>query len=462
MYAARITSPKLTHMREHLLITGFLCLLLSSCTKDKIHVESTLDRSLNLALAKAAATNDKTHFILPDSDDFSAIPQDELNNPLTKEKVELGKLLFFETGIALSPTKNAGQKTYSCASCHVPSAGFRPGRVQGIADGGIGFGINGEKRSRLSAYEEEEMDVQGVRPLSVLNVAYVENTTWNGRFGSTGVNVGTEDRWELDEALHLNEAGFAALETQNIEGLEVHRMEITEEVLDDYGYRSYFDAAFAEAEENERYSKKNAAFAISAYLRTLLSNEAPFQSYLKGELNALTEQEKRGALVFFTDAKCFHCHKDKNLGANDFYALGVKDLYQTGQAFNTSAEDQRNLGRGEYSGREIDMFKFKIPQLYNLSDAPFYFHGSSKTTLTEVVDYFNKGIPENDNVPTEQLARQFQPLKLTPQQVADLTVFLETGLRDPNLERYVPDQILSGLCFPNNDESSQRDLGCGE
>ncbi len=448
-------------MKLRLLTIIFTCTLIVACTKDKVYLDTPLDQLLNSSIVRAAKTNTIDHFILPDTDDFAAIPQDP-RNPLNQAKVELGKMLFFETGIALSPTKEAGKKTYSCASCHVPSAGFRPGGVQGIADGGIGFGYNGENRTKLAAYRDFEMDVQGVRPLSVLNVAFVENTTWNGRFGSTGVNVGTEDRWDLDPALHVNEEGFAALESQNIEGLEVHRMEITAEVLDDYGYRTHFDAAFAEDTESERYSKKNAAFAISAYLRTLLSNQAPFQEYLKGNKDAMTEQEKRGALVFFSDAKCYHCHKEKNLGANEFYALGVNDLYQTGVAFNTSAEDKRNLGRGEYSGDPLDNHKFKIPQLYNLADAPFYFHGSSKYTLKEVVNYFNDGIPENENVPTEQIARQFKPLDLSPQQVEDLTVFLETGLRDPNLNRYVPEAILSGNCFPNNDLFSKIELGCGE
>jgi len=448
-------------MKLRLLVMVFICALITACTKDKIYLDTPLDQLLASSLVRASKTNSIDHFVLPDTDDFANIPQDP-RNPLSKEKVELGKMLFFETGIALSPTKEAGKKTYSCSSCHVPSAGFRPGSAQGIADGGIGFGINGENRSKLTAYRDFEMDVQGVRPLSVLNVAFVENTTWNGRFGSTGVNVGTEDRWELDPELHVNEEGFAALESQNIEGLEVHRMEITEEVLDDYGYRKYFDAAFGTEEEVERYSKKNAAFAISAYLRTLLSNEAPFQEYLKGNKNAMTEQEKRGALVFFSDAKCYHCHREKNLGANEFYALGVNDLYQTGVAFNTSAEDKRNLGRGEYTGDSFDNHKFKIPQLYNLADAPFYFHGSSKYTLKEVVDYFNDGVPENENVPVEQIARQFKPLNLTTQQVEDLTVFLETGLRDPNLNRYVPERVLSGNCFPNNDLFSQIELGCGE
>ena len=448
-------------MKIRLLITVLIISFIVACTKDKVYLDTPLDHLLGASLVRASPTNEMEHFILPESDDFAAIPQDP-RNPLTKEKVELGKLLFFETGIALSPTKEAGKKTYSCGSCHVPSAGFRPGSVQGIADGGIGFGENGESRTKLTAYRDFEMDVQGVRPLSVLNVAFVENTTWNGRFGSTGVNVGTEDRWELDPALHVNEEGFAALESQNIEGLEVHRMEITEEVLDVYGYRPYFDQAFGEDDEAERYSKKNAAFAISAYLRTLLTNQAPFQAYLKGDKTAMTDQEKRGALVFFSDAKCYLCHKEQNLGANEFYALGVNDLYQTGLAFNTSAEDPRNLGRGEYSGIAEDNYKFKIPQLYNLSDAPFFFHGSSKTTLVEVVDYFNKGVPENTNVPEEQIARQFKPLNLTPEQVADLTVFLETGLNDPNLYRYVPESVLSGYCFPNNDLFSQIELGCGE
>ncbi|MEM6316241.1 MAG: cytochrome c peroxidase [Bacteroidota bacterium] len=446
-------------MKLRLLAISLACVFTVACTKDKVYLDTPLDQLLAAAMTRASETGNIDHFILPDSDDFAAIPQDPRNS-LSAEKVKLGKMLFYETGIGLSPTKEAGKKTYSCSSCHVPSAGFRPGSPQGIADGGIGFGQNGENRSKLAAYREFELDVQSVRPLSVLNVAFVENTTWNGRFGATGVNVGTEDRWELNHELEVNKLGFAALEAQNIEGLEVHRMEITKEVLDDYGYRVYFDDAFADDAPEERYSKENAAMAISAYLRTLLSNQAPFQDYLKGKKTAMTEQEKRGALVFFTDAKCAHCHRDKNLGANEFYALGVHDLYKTGVAFNTSADDIRNLGRGEYTGNPEDNHKFKIPQLYNLGDAPFFFHGSSKVTLEEVVTYFNDGIPENPAVPEEQIARQFRPLNLTQQQMDDLTAFLRTGLRDPNLNRYVPEEVLSGFCFPNNDLFSQIELGC--
>ena len=108
------------------------------------------------------------------------------------------------------------------------------------------------------------------------------------------------------------------------------------------------------------------------------------------------------------------------------------------------------------------MFKFRVPQLYNLGDADFYFHGSSKQTLREVVEYFNEGIPENERVPISQIARQIRPLNLTEEEMDDLTAFLDNGLKDPDLQRYVPENVLSGKCFPNNDLFSQIELGCGE
>ena len=136
-------------MKLRLLAIIFTCTFIVACTKDKIYLDTPLDQLLTSSLVRAAKTNSIDHFILPDADDYASIPQDP-RNPLNAAKVELGKMLFFETGIALSPTKEAGKKTYSCGSCHVPSAGFRPGGVQGIADGGIGFGYNGEPNPLFS------------------------------------------------------------------------------------------------------------------------------------------------------------------------------------------------------------------------------------------------------------------------------------------------------------------------
>jgi len=427
-----------------------------TCTQDTL--ENPLDARLNARLSDLSPGGDRSYFILPDEEDYADIPHDP-QNPLTREKVELGKMLFFETGLALAPAKSFNKETYSCATCHVPSIGFVPGRVQGIADGGVGFGEHGEKRKGMQLYNPEEMDVQGARPLSVMNVAFTVNTMWAGKFGGNGVNEGTEDRWVGDA--ELNHEGFLGLETQNIEGLHLHRMVVNKDVTDTLGYTQMFDQAFTEWSEEERYSPKSASFAISAYLRTLLTNEAPFQNWLKGDEQAMTEEEKTGALVFFGKAGCYRCHTGAALNnPTEFYALGVKDLYETGQAFATSADDPRNLGRGGFTGRAEDMYKFKVPQLYNMREAGFYFHGSSKRSLREVVEYFDDGVAENQNVPEEQLAAQLHPLRLTEAEKQSLVRFLEDALWDPNVDRYVPEKVLSGNCFPNNDAISRRDMGC--
>ncbi len=443
-------------MSRHYYILAALLLLIFACSKDKIYVASALDNELENVINRYGGTDE---FILPESDDYQNIPQDPFN-PLSQGKIELGKMLFYETGLALAPIHDVAEGTYSCATCHIPSAGFRPGRPQGIADGGAGFGDNGEGRFMGGLYDETELDVQGARPLSVLNVAFVENTSWNGQFGGGGVNVGTEALWSQDTTTEINHLGYAGLESQNIEGLKIHRMVVNKEIADTYGYTSYFDACFPEYPEEERYTLETASFAISAYLRSLLTTEAPFQLWLKGDHTALTDSEKRGGILFFDKANCASCHREANLGSNTFYALGVNDLFQNAASFNTDENDPRNFGRGGFTGEAEDMFKFKVPQLYNMADAPFYFHGASKESLREVVEYFNLAIPENDRVPANLIAPNFDPLELSDQEITDLEAFLANALRDPNLERYVPEEVLSGNCFPNNDAFSQVDLGC--
>ena len=106
------------------------------------------------------------------------------------------------------------------------------------------------------------------------------------------------------------------------------------------------------------------------------------------------------------------------------------------------------------------MYKFKVPQLYNLKTSPFYFHGSSKNTLREVVEYFNEAIPENDKVPAENISPLFRPLNLNEDEIDAITLFLEESLYDDDLERYVPPFVLSGNCFPNNDPLSKAQMGC--
>lgn len=439
-------------------VSILILLTFVSCTKDQTSDTLEYDTKLRNYISAASETGDISYYQLPSSNDLANIPQDP-RNVLTREKVELGKQIFYDTGLAMDAVKASGMGTYSCASCHLPTAGFRPGTAQGVADGGIGFGFNGDGRVKNREYEEDELDVQSARPLSLINVAYVTNTFWNGQFGATGVNENTEEVWNQREDTKLNQIGYHGIETQNIEGLKAHRITINKDLLDKYGYTTMFDAAFPSVNPTERYQRFYASLAVSAYIRTILSDEAPFQNWLKGDDNAMTLDEKKGAIVFFGKANCTNCHFRPNLGSLEFHALGVKDMYQS-PSFNTKESDRRNLGRGGFTLNPDDNFKFKVPQLYNLDDAPFFFHGSSKRTLEEVIDYKIKAETENPIVPQEDLSIKFLSLDLSDEERSNLLLFLKKSLRDPNLERHAPTEVLSGFCFPNNDPQSRIDLGC--
>lgn len=433
-------------------------LILSSCVKDQMIPVPDLDFDLQGLLNKVSPTRTSNYYVTPDRSDLDNIPQDP-KNPLSEAKVELGNLLFFETGIAVDAMKEEGLGTFSCATCHIPEAGFKPGKAQGIADGGIGFGIIGEERIRNINYDENELDVQGARPLSMINVAFAENTMWNGSFGSTATNEGLDHLWEGVEEFEGNAEGFHGIEAQNFDGMKTHRLNLDENLVDELGYRALFDQSFPEYAQEERYTARTASLAISAYIRTIFPNEAPFQKWLKGDQFAISNEEKRGAILFFDKAGCVNCHKSPGLSSLEYHAIGVNDMYQR-PSFGTSVEDDRNLGRGGYTGDPNDNYKFKVPQLYNLSDTPFYFHGSSYTNLEELVIYFDKAVPENPNVPAEQISPLFTPLDLTDDEIKELTLFLEKSLRDPSLERYYPSSVFSGNCFPNADFQSIMDLGC--
>jgi cytochrome c peroxidase len=442
-------------MNKTLYLLLLLVVLSYACEQDSL--PDPLDTRLERRLAELSPDGTLDHFRLPNSQtELSKVPAG-VANPLTPEKIALGKMLFFETGLAADAMHESGKGTYSCGTCHVPSAGFMPGSKQGIADGGVGFGANGESRGRQIGYDETELDVQGARPLSMLNTAFVTNTTWSGKFGANHANEGTEHAWVADA--EINEMGLDGLESQIIEGLALHRMRTTAGWLDTLGYTDMYDAAFADFPETERYTALTSSFAISAYLRSLTTTEAPFQRWVRGEQEAMSRLEKEGALVFFTKAGCYRCHKGAALSSTEFHALGVRDLYESG-AFNTGPNDIRNFGRGGFTGLEEDLYKFKVPQLYNLKDSPFYFHGSSRHSLRAVVEYFNKAEAENANVPQGQLSPYFHPLQLTEDEKAALVAFLEHSLYDPDWERFVPSEVLSGNCFPNNDPLSQEQLGC--
>ncbi|NET55037.1 MAG: cytochrome C peroxidase [Symploca sp. SIO2E6] len=384
------------------------------------------------------------YFILPNSADLKSIPADP-QNPLTPEKVKLGQLLFHETALSINPINPKHWQQSSCASCHFAQAGFRSNLPQALGVGGLGW----NKSRHRDAVPSVEIDKQNILTPSVLNSAYQKAMFWDGRAGVNGSNA----KEPLIQEFDVNRLKLDGLETQAIDAMTVHKLG-TAAIATLPEYQELFAKAFpdrpyvtAEVEDLNR-----AGFAIAAYERTLLANQAPFQRWLKGNEQGMSAQELRGAIVYFSSS-CIHCHTGPNLAITDFKSVGFADHPQDFSGLN--------LGRGVITKRARDDFKFKVPQLYNLADSSPYGHGASFNTVREVVEYFNRAQPQKlEALYAGNLSIWFQPLHLQQQQVDDLTAFLETGLRDPNLTRYLPEQLPSGLCFPNNDPVSRKQLNC--
>jgi len=436
----------------------FTFIFIYSCRKNTL---SSIDGELYDQIVFASNGKGVDYFILPESIAYSSIPQDP-KNPLNPAKVELGKSLFHEVQLGGEPKLSEGIYTYSCASCHNAKAGFQACVAQGIGEGGSGFGMSGEGRTLSSSYNRDLIDVQPIRSPSAMNGAYQEVMLWNGQLGAKGVNANTQASWTAGTPKELNFLGYEGLETQAMAGQGNHRLKVDAAWLTSVpAYKELFDKAFPNVPASERISKLTVALAIAAYERTLLSNAAPFQKWLKGDYNAMTQDQKMGAKLFFGKAQCYTCHSGPALNSMEFYALGMSDL-QNGvhNAVNIKPDAVENKGRGGFTGKGSDMYKFKVPQLYNLADSRFYGHGASFTSIYDVVEYKNNAASQNPNVPVSQLAPQFKPLNLSEGEIGKIVTFVEYGLRDPQLSRYVPARLPSGKCFPNADAKSRADMGC--
>lgn len=437
-------------------------------------VPPSLSEQLNEQIVTATGTN-VSALLMPNSGDYQSIPSDP-SNPLTEEKVALGKMLFHETAIATEGVHNTLTKTWSCSSCHHVAAGFKSGVVQGIGEGGSGFGLSGETRMLADGFDAQSEnptmvpDVQPFTSPAVLNAAYQEVMLWNGQFGNQ-VN-GTINKGLSSEILATpntpkaeNLRELSGLEIQAIAGTKVHRLNTFENSIlqSNTEYQLLFDAAYPEGSND---ILEDAGKAIAAYERTILANESPFQRWLDGDESAMTDQEIQGAILFFGKGQCSSCHNGPALSSpinaaeeDVFMSVGFADLDTNAPAVTGKVSENDAKGRGGFTGDAKDDYKFKVPQLYNLKDTDVFGHGGSFNSIRQVVAYKNAAVSQK-RIPSEQLDSRFIPLGLSDNEIDDLVAFLEEGLYDANLQRYVPDALPSRACFPVADEQSVADLNC--
>lgn len=262
------------------------------------------------------------------------IPED---NPLTPEKIELGKQLFFDPRLSCDDTT-------SCATCHDPKKGWS---------------------NSLNFATGVRNQVGGRSAPTVINAAYSELQFWDGR-------------------AHRLE-GQALGPIQNPIEMD-HKLEECVKKLNAVpGYKEQFRKVF-----NSEVTPENIAKAIAAFERTVLSGNAPYDRFKAGDKSALSEAAQRGLKVFVGKGHCSACHAGPNFSDDAFHNVGV--------SINAVKPD---LGRYEVTKVVGDKGSFKTPTLREIARTAPYMHDGTMATLEEVVEHYDKGGTANAQLDEE-------------------------------------------------------------
>jgi len=300
-------------------------------------------------------------------------------NPLTPEKIELGKQLFFDPRLSANDL-------VSCASCHNADKAWTNGEQ-------YGRGIHGLVETRNVA--------------TLLNVAYLSRLFWDGRAES------------------LEQLVLMPIEHEAEMGLPLDKL--VDKLNQILGYRRQFAAIFGtDATETA------IAQALSSFLRTLLSGDAPLDRYRAGDLKALSPAGRRGHDLFFFKAHCASCHRGPNLTDDFFHNIGI-GMAGFEPTDETSARD---LGRFEATGKTYHQGMFRTPTLREIAKTAPYMHDGRFKTLEEVVDFYEQGGEANP-----YLDRKMSVLVLTDEERADLVTFLKEGLSSSTTTEVEPPQL---------------------
>ena len=443
-----------------------------------------------------------------------------LGRPINTKLADLGRMLFFDNLHSL-------RQDNTCGSCHAPGNGF--GDSQPIAIGVQNNNLVGPNRAGPRNQR---------RTPTVINTALYPSLMWNGRFSALSGdpfdnapgfrfpspegddrfsylnNVANGVKHLLQAQAHMppteliEVAGFTGTCPNGIpdptlgpdfcqfddgQGLSVPLPDAStgsrNEPIRQKGlailnasnaYRQLFGAVFPEVKAGGPIDFFMFAKAIAEFEFQLVFANAPIDRFARGNTDAMTRSEKRGALLFFGKAGCVNCHAvagSSNEMFSDFheYAIGVPQIAPAfGAGLNNfpfaGPNKDEDFGREEFTGDAADRYKFRTAPLRNLAASPAFFHNGAYTRLDDAIrfhldvvkgarryDPVRAGVPADlaqrigPRVPVNQLDRSMQqPVRLTDREFKDLVAFVRDGLLDERVNaedlcKLVPSRVPSGM-----------------
>jgi len=299
-------------------------------------------------------------------------PRVPADNPMTTEKVELGRYLFYDTRMSVNGKS-------SCATCHKQELAF----TDGLA---VAVGATGETNPRGA--------------MSLVNVAYSAVLTWS----NPGITTLEQQALVPMFGEHPVELGLRAGDG------------FLSMLGSDAKYRELFERAFPA--DRDPFTIGNVTKAIASFERSIVSARSPYDRYhYGGEDNAVSDSAKRGEILFFSrQLSCFRCHGGFNFSGNtasERHAAGELEFHNNGVSGAP--------GLFEFTKDPKDAGKFKAPTLRNIAVTAPYMHDGSIATLDGVLSHYAGGGHNNPN--KDPLIAGFA---LSPQDRSDLIEFLKS------------------------------------
>ena len=325
----------------------------------------------SLALNALSASDDMKKWLRP-----IEVPQPK-DNKITPERVELGKLLYFDTRLSIS-------EKISCATCHHPEHGWTDENPTSKAIGHEG--AVGPRNSPV-----------------ILNTAYQNRQFWDGRV----------------RTLEQQALGPIEADVEMNMPLEV----LIPKLNKIKGYQKLFKEAYPESKGI--ITKDYLAKAIATFERTVVSTEAPFDRYAKGDKKAISKKAIRGFELFKGKAKCIDCHDGFNFTDGSFHNIGLNDGELAG----------KELGRYLVKRRGAWYGVMKTPTLRDITKSYPYFHDGSVKTLEEATAICAGGGRYEHNVKNKSLS--IVDRKLNKTEIGKIVSFMKT-LSGPDMKLTIP------------------------
>jgi cytochrome c peroxidase len=410
---------------------------------------------------------------------IEATLEQRLGRHLDQRRANLGRLLWFDTIGGLNNDN-------TCAGCHSPTNAF--GDTQSIAIGIDNNGIVGPHRVGPRNQRRTPM---------AINTAFFPNLMWNSRFASLSGDPFDDSSgfiFPMPEGLSLSylpqlldaQAFIPPTERVEVAGFAFpgDNFAIRAEVLNRLNavdaYRKLFGEVFPEVKNGSPIDFNMFGKSIAEFEFSLVFADAPIDQYARGQKNALTNDQKKGALLFFGTAGCVECHKvsgQSNEMFSDFsqHVIGVPQIAPAvgdpaaGNVTFDGPGQNEDFGLEQITGDVSDRYKFRTSPLRNVALQPTFFHNGAFTRLEDAIRHHldvlasvNNYNPATAGVapdlrgplgPMAPVLARLDPLLATPIHLTDeefrqLVDFVTNGLLDPrakpeNLRKLVPKSVPS-------------------